>query len=370
MGAADELAKTYHDVIDFSLGDPDLITDNLIIDKAFADAKAGHTKYTDFRGDPELRNEIVRFYDEAYGMQVKDGQVMITTSGCIAMYLVMEAILDDGDEVIVPMPCFTPYPQQIELARGVPVALETLEEEQFQINAQRLEEKITERTKAIILNSPVNPTGAMFSLQTMKKIAHLAEQYDLLVVADDIYTLYCYDEPFIPFARLPGMAERTITINSFSKDYLMTGWRVGNIVALDEIIQTIQQINENVAFTSPSISQRAALHALRNRQVIQPPILREYRQRVFNAAQRINAIHNMSVLPPGGTFYLFVNIKDTGKTSDEVAEAILQQAHVLVLPGNAFGVCGEGYIRIACTCSEEKMNEAFDRIARMPMFNQ
>jgi len=369
MGASDELAKTYDDVINLSLGDPDITTHRLIIDGAFKDAAAGHTKYTDFRGDPELREEIARYYKEKFDLRLEDSQIIVTTSGCIAMYLTLEAILDDGDEVILPTPCFTPYLQQVKLARGVPVPLETYEEEGFQINVERLRGKLTERTRAIVLNTPANPTGAVFSRKVLEQVAALADEYDLMVIADEIYTLYVYEGEFFPFSSLPGMAERTVTINSFSKDYLMTGWRIGNIVAPAPIVQTIQQINENVAFTSPSISQRAAIHALRNRKEIQPAILTEYRNRVFEATRCIESIPNLSVLPPQGTFYLFINIKSTGKRSAEIAEAILREAHVLVLPGDTFGACGEGYVRIACTCPVEKLHEAFARIAKMPIFS-
>ena len=368
MGASDELAKTYDDVINLSLGDPDITTHRLIIDGAFKDAAAGHTKYTDFRGDPELREEIARYYKEKFDLRLEDSQIIVTTSGCIAMYLTLEAILDDGDEVILPTPCFTPYLQQVKLARGVPVPLETYEEEGFQINVERLRGKLTERTRAIVLNTPANPTGAVFSRKVLEQVAALADEYDLMVIADEIYTLYVYEGEFFPFSSLPGMAERTVTINSFSKDYLMTGWRIGNIVAPAPIVQTIQQINENVAFTSPSISQRAAIHALRNRKEIQPAILAEFRYRVFEAARCIASIPNMSVLPPQGAFYLFANVKGTGKRSIETAEAILREAHVLVLPGDTFGACGEGYVRIACTCPAEKLREAFTRIAGMPIF--
>lgn len=159
MGKSDEMAKTFDDVINLSLGDPDLITDDIIIDGAFADAKAGHTKYTDFRGDPELRAEICRFYREEYGMGVRDEEVFVCASASLGMYLSLEAIVDDGDEVILQAPFFTPYPQQVELARGIPVELATYEDEDFQINIERLESLITERTKALVINSPSNPTG-------------------------------------------------------------------------------------------------------------------------------------------------------------------------------------------------------------------
>lgn len=371
MGKSDEMAKSFDDVINLSLGDPDLITHDLIIDKAFADAKAGHTKYTDFRGDPELRSEIAKFYQEEYDMAIPDEEIFVCTSACEGMYLALEAILDDGDEVIMQAPYFTPYQQQVELARGVPVELATYEEEDFQIQTERLRSLITDKTKALIINSPSNPTGNCLSVETMEKIAEIAEEYDLLVIADDIYTSFSYQHDFVPFASLPGMRKRTIVLNSFSKNFTMTGWRIGNIIAPKEIIAVIQQINENVVFTAPSISQRAAIYALRHRKEIQPPMVEEYRRRMFYAAERINQIPKLRVInPPKGSFYLFVNVKEMGLSSEAAAEAILREAHVLVLPGNAFGACGEGYVRIACTVNVETLGEAFDRIEKMTIFKE
>lgn len=366
MGKSDEMAKSFDDCINLSLGDPDLVTNDLIIDKSYEDAKCGHTKYTDFRGDPELRTEIRKYYKEEYHMDVKDEEVFVCASACLGMYLALEAILDDGDEVILQAPFFTPYPQQVELSRGIPIELPTYEDEDFQINVERLESLITERTKALVINSPSNPTGNCLTVDTMEKIAKIAVKHDLIVVSDDIYTAFSYQNPFVPFATLSGMKERTIILNSFSKNFTMTGWRVGNIIAPDYIIKVIQQINENVVFTAPSISQRAAIHALRHRAQIQPPMVEEYRKRMFYAAERINQIPKLSVInPPKGSFYLFINIKETGLTSVQAAEKILEEAHVLMLPGDAFGACGEGYVRIACTVCVETLKEAFDRIERI-----
>lgn len=363
MGQSDVMARSFDDVINLSLGDPDLITHDIIIEGAFADAKRGHTKYTDFRGDPELRAEICKYYAEEYGMDVKDEEVFVCASACLGMYLALEAIIDDGDEVILQAPYFTPYPQQVELARGIPVELPTYEDEDFQINIQRLESLITERTKALVINSPSNPTGNCLTVETMEQIAEVAEKYGLVVITDDIYTSFSYRNSFVPLASLPGMKERTIIINSFSKNFTMTGWRVGNIIAPDYIIRVIQQINENVVFTAPSISQRAAIYALRHRSEIQPPMVEEYRRRMFYAAERVNQIPKLSVIyPPKGSFYLFINIKASGLSSVETADLLLRKAHVLVLPGDAFGASGEGYVRIACTVGVDRLKEAFDRI--------
>lgn len=366
MGKSDVLAKSFDDCINLSLGDPDLITNELIIDKAFADAKAGHTRYTDFRGDPQLRKEIADFYQKEYAAEVKDEEIFVTASGCIAMYLALEAILNDGDEVIMQSPYFTPYPNQVILARGVPVELPSYEEEDWQINVERLERLITSKTRALIINTPANPTGSCLTMETMEKLAEVARRHDLIVIADDIYTAFSYEHPFVPFMTLPGMKERTITINSFSKNFTMTGWRIGNIIAPDYIVKVIQQINEGVVFTAPSVSQRAAIHALRHRKEIQPEMIEEYRKRTYYAAERINQIPGLSVIyPPKGSFYLFMNVKATGLTSQEAADKILREAHVLMLPGSAFGSCGEGYLRIACTVGVEKLKEAFDRIEKL-----
>ena len=368
MGKVDGLARRFADVIALSLGDPDIITDASVIEKAFEDAKAGHTKYTEFRGDPELRAEIACFYREEYGVHIDDEEIFVIAGGCVGMHLVLESILDDGDEVIMQSPYFTPYKQQIELARGVPVELGTYEDEMFQVCPKRLEGLVTERTKAIIINTPSNPTGYCQTEETMAAIGQIAKRHGLLVIADDIYTAYSFRKPFIPIMSLGDMKERTITINSASKDFAMTGWRIGNIIAPPNIINTIQQVNENVMFTAPAMSQRALMHAIRGRKKIQPPLVAEYKKRVAYAAGRVETIPNMSVLTPEGTFYLFINIKKTGLSSEEVSMRILEEAHVVTIPGISFGACGEGYIRIACTQNTDTLKEAFDRIEQMNLF--
>lgn len=369
MGKSADLVSQFDDVINLSLGDPDLTTDGRIITKAFEDAKAGHTHYTNPLGDLELREEIVKYYQEEYDHQISSDECLITTSGCHAMWLIMETILDDGDEVIVIEPYFTPYPDQIALARGKAVFLKTFEEEGFQINIEALEKCITHRTKAIIVNTPSNPTGVCLTKESLKKIAQVAITNDLLVIADDIYTAFSFEEPFLPITTLEGMKERTISIRSFSKDYCMTGWRIGYVIAPDFLIQMMKAINENNVFTAPSISQRAALHALRMRHEIQPEIIEAFKSRVDYAYSRIQMIPKLSVLPPRGSIYLFVNIKATGLSSAKVCDYLFQSCHILAIPGNAFGESGEGYIRLAMTVGVDVLEQAFDRIALDPLFN-
>lgn len=368
FGTTNEKAAQFDDCINLSIGDPDLITDKIIIDGAYQDALKGHTRYTNMYGDIELRDEIRKFYKDEYDLDIAPDEVIVTTSGLIAMYMALQAILDEGDEVIIQSPFFTPYTAQVEMARGIPVELDTYEEEDFQINIDRLKSLITPRTKALIINTPSNPTGSCLSADTLGEIAKIAEEGDLIVIADDIYTSYSFEKDFIPFMSMPGMRERTITINSFSKNFIMTGWRVGNIIAPAFIVRVLKDMGENIVYSAPAPSQRAAIYALRNRKVIQPPIIAEYRKRMEYAAERINRIPWMSVItPPKGSFYLFINIKKSGLSSLDAADMILEKAHVLLLPGNAFGRCGEGYLRLACTVGVDKLEEAFDRIEKIEL---
>ncbi len=370
MGESDSLLDKFDDAINFSLGDPDFTTPEPIIHLAMKDAIEGHTHYTDSFGDPELRDEIMKYYKDEFGLDARREEIMVTTSGGHAMWLVLEAILDDGDEVIIPDPYYTPYPQQVELTRGKPVFLPTYEEEMFEINVDRLEKLITNRTKAIIVNTPNNPTGTCYKRKTMEDIARIAKKHDLIVIADDIYTEFSFEEPFIPMATIDGMRERTITVSSFSKNFAMTGWRIGYILAPDFIIKTVKDINENNVYTAPSISQRAALHALRMRKEICPSIVNEIRDRMMYAYDRISKIPKLFCLPPRGSIYLFVNIKDTGLNSTEFCEVLLKEAHIVALPGIAFGSCGEGYIRLALTIGISEMKEAFDRIEKLSVLNK
>lgn len=370
MGESASLLGQFDDIIDFSLGDPDFTTPEPIINLSMEDAKKGHTHYTDFFGDPELRDEITKYYKDEFGLDIKREEIMVTTSACHAMWLVLEAILDDGDEVIVPDPYFTPYPQQIKLARGKPVYLPTYEEEMFEVNVDRLEKLITNRSKALIINTPNNPTGTCFKRETMEDIAKIAKKHDLIIIADDIYTEFSFEEPFIPMVSIDGMRERTITLSSFSKNFAMTGWRIGYILAPDFIINIVKDINENNVFTAPSISQRAAIYALRLRKKVCPPIVNEIKNRMVYAYDRISKISKLSCLPPRGSMYLFVNIKETGLNSIQFCDILLKEAHVVALPGIAFGKCGEGYVRLALTISIPELEEAFDRIEKLSIFKE
>ncbi len=368
LGEIVDLSQKYADIIDLSLGDPDIITPEEIIDSAFADAKRGHTRYAHSQGDVELREEIANSYKKRYGFDVGIDEVMAVVGANHGLYLALEAVVDQGDEVIIHEPYYTPYELQVRMAGGKPVFLQTFEEDGFQIDVKRLEGLITEKTKAIIINTPSNPTGACFGEEVMLSISKLAIDRDLLIISDDVYGSFTFNTTFKPMATFPGMKERTIIMGSFSKDFAMTGWRIGYIIAPASIIRCIREINEAVCYSAPTISQRAAVKALKVRDRVRSEIVDIFRERVYYSYERISRIPGLSSMEPQGSFYLFVNIKQTGLSSRQVSRILLEDAHVLVIPGTAFGESGEGYIRIACTVSKNRLKEAFNRIKKISLF--
>lgn len=357
--------EKYSDIIDLSIGDPDLTTDERIIHAAFADAKAGYTHYGNPKGDPELIAGICKTWKEDFDQIVTPEEVIITASSCMGMYLALSALLDPGDEVITFSPYFAVYRQQIEFCGGKCVEVPTYAAENFSIDEQRLRQAVTEKTKAIIFNNPNNPTGMAYDRKESEIIAKIAQEYDLLVLADEIYTAYIVTGDHVPMRTLPGMEERTVTLNSFSKNYLMTGWRVGCIIADPAIIQVINHVNGCMIYAAPSVSQRAALAALPLRQEIRKEYVEYLLKRLTYVTSRIERIPYLDLVKPRGTFYLFPGIQKTGLTSAEFCRTLLEQVHVLVTPGHVFGSTGEGHFRIACTVDTDKLEEAFDRMEKL-----
>ena len=358
------LAK-YKDIIDLSIGDTDFVTDGAIIEAAFRDAKAGHTHYGDPKGDPELIAAVCRAWEEDFGQPLPRDHVLVSASSCLGMALTMLTILDPGDEVIVFSPYFPMYREQIELAGGVCVEVPTYASEDYAIDEARLRAAVTPRTKAVIFNNPTNPTGMAYGMETMELLARVAKEYDLLIAADEIYTTYLYEGDFRPLRTLPGMAERTITLNSFSKNFLMTGWRVGVILAEPELLSVMNTVNGSLIYTAPSISQRAALQALAMRKDIREKYVTAYCDRIFYAADRIERIPYLSLVRPKGTFYLFPGVEKTGLADKAFCKELLERAHVLVSPGSAFGASAAGHFRIACTVGIDRLKTAFDRMEEL-----
>lgn len=360
-----EALRRYSDVIDLSIGDTDFTTDRRIIDAAYADACAGHTHYGDPKGDPELIEAICQAWKEDFNQDVSPAEVLVTTSSCMGMSQALLALLNPGDEVLVFGPYFADYNNQIYLAGGKMVEVVTKEENHYAPEEAAIRAAITPRTRAMIVNTPCNPTGAAYSMETLAMLAKLATEYDLLILADEIYTRYLYDGAFVPMRTLPGMADRVVTLNSFSKNFLMTGWRVGYIIAHPELIQVFQQVNEGLTYVAPSISQRAALKALSLRNEIAEEYITKYRDRVYYVADRIAQIPYLSLYRPRGTFYAFPGIAKTGMEDKAFCAYLLEQAHIMVAPGCVFGAAGIGHFRIACTVSQSKLAEAMDRMEKL-----
>ena len=359
------MLKYKDDIIELSIGDTDFTTDERIIEAAFEDARRGYTHYGFPKGDPELIDAYIRAWKEDHGQDLDPESVTVSASSMMGMQTALLAMLDPGDEVIIFSPYFTPYASQIKNAGGVPVIVSTYASENFDIPRERLEEAITPRTKAVIFNNPCNPTGRFYPLSTRQMLADIAKEKDLVIIADEIYTSFVYEGEFVPMRTLEGMEERTITLNSFSKNFLMTGWRIGMIISDPAFAAVIKNINTDYIYTAPSISQRAAIKALEIREDIKKTYISKYRERVEYSSKRLEAIPYLSLVPPGGTFYIFPGIQKTGLTSAEFTDQLLERAHILVTPGTAFGPAGEGHFRISCTVPKYKLKEALDRMEKL-----
>lgn len=356
------LAKKTPNLIDLSIGDPDLITDATIIDAAFADVKAGHTKYTASDGSADFIQTVVDFYQKQYQLTFSPSQVRGTVGALHGMYLALAAIIDPGDEVIIHEPYFSPYKQQVELVGGVPVFIPTFEKDGFQIDVEVLKAAITEKTRAIIINSPNNPTGAVFSPETFEKIAAVAIEHDLLILSDEVYEAFCFDDTFVPMAAFAP--ENTITFSSFSKAFAMTGWRIGYMIAPESINLAAKLINEAIAYSAPTPSQRAGIYALNHYDTLVPQVVAVFKERLTYIEQRVAEIPFLSLSPVKGSMYAFINIEQTGLDSVSFVEKLLKETSVLMIPGKAFGeTTGDGYVRLAATQSLDLLKEAFDRIA-------
>ena len=356
------LAKKTPNLIDLSIGDPDLITDATIIEAAFADVKAGHTKYTASDGSADFIQTVVDFYQKQYQLTFSPSQVRGTVGALHGMYLALAAIIDPGDEVIIHEPYFSPYKQQVELVGGVPVFIPTFEKDGFQIDVEVLKAAITEKTRAIIINSPNNPTGAVFSPETFEKIAAVAIDHDLLILSDEVYEAFCFDDTFVPMAAFAP--ENTITFSSFSKAFAMTGWRIGYMIAPESINLTAKMINEAIAYSAPTPSQRAGIYALNHYDTLVPQVVAVFKERLTYIEQRVAEIPFLSLSPVKGSMYAFINIEQTGLDSVSFVEKLLKETSVLMIPGKAFGeTTGDGYVRLAATQSLDLLKEAFDRIA-------
>ena len=363
MEKAKKMQQAGKNVIHLEIGRPDFDTPEKIKEAAYESLKAGHVFYTSNYGIPALRKEIAKWETEHHGVQYDADEVLVTVGVGEATYASMAAFLEDGDEVLVPNPVWLNYIHVPSSLGAVPVTYNLKEENNYQIDMEELESKITDKTKMIVIVNPSNPTGGVLSRETLEKLSQLAIKNDLLVVADEIYSQLVYDDTkHVSIASLPGMKERTITLGGFSKAYSMTGWRLGYMCAPRGIIAACVRVHQYTITCASSFVQEAAVTALRDCADDVEAMRQEYQRRKDYAVKALNEINGISCNDPQGAFYIFVNVKSLGMSSMEVAEYFLEEAKVAMVPGSAFGSEGEGYLRLSYACSYEDLQEAIRRI--------
>ena len=352
------------DVISLGVGEPDFETPWHIRDEGIYSLEKGRTFYTANAGLLELREEINKYLNRRFGLSYdpKDG-ILVTVGGSEAIDIALRAMVDPGDEVIIPQPSYVSYEPCAVLAGAKPVIIELKNENQFRLTAAELEAAITDRTKGLILPFPNNPTGAVMERRDLEEIAKVIEKHDIFVLSDEIYSELCYTENHVSIANIPGMWERTVLINGFSKSYAMTGWRLGYACGPQEIIEQMYKIHQFCIMCAPTTSQYAAIDALRNGDADVQMMRESYNQR---RRYLVNAFKEMGLecFEPFGAFYMFPCVKQFGMTSDEFATKLLHEEKLAVVPGNAFGDSGEGFLRISYAYSLENLKKAIARLER------
>lgn len=360
-----DIVNEMKDAISLGVGEPDFDTPWHVREEGIYSLEKGRTFYTSNAGLKELKVEIHNYLQRRCSVTYDpDTEIMVTVGGSEAIDLAMRAMLDPGDEVLIPQPSYVAYPPCVVLAGGVPVVIELEEKDEFRLTPEKLLEKITPKTKILVLPFPNNPTGAVMRREDLEKIAAIVEEKDLFVVSDEIYAELTYgDEAHVSIASLPGMKERTVLINGFSKAYAMTGWRLGYACAPAAVLKQMLKIHQYAIMCAPTTSQYAAVEAMRNGDEDVKNMREAYDQR---RRYLIHAFAEMGLdcFEPLGAFYMFPSIKRFGMTSEEFATRLLQEEKVAVVPGTAFGDCGEGFLRVSYAYSLKSLKEALGRIER------
>jgi len=360
-----KMAKSVPDAIYLNIGEPDFPTPTHIVEAAKRAMDRGDTHYTPDEGIPELRRAIAEKESEKLGLKLSEENVVVTAGATGGTYATLMASIDPGDEVLVPDPYYSGYYYAVQMAGGTLVGLRQVEERGFQIDASELEHKISPKTKAMVVVSPNNPTGVMLTDDTLKTIAEMACENDLLVVSDEVYDEFVFDGKFRSIATFPGMSERTVVVNSFSKTYAMTGWRIGYAVGPKEMMGQIAKASHATGICVNSIAQYAALAALQGPQEPTRKMLEVYKTRRRLLVDALKRIPQFSLVEPQGAFFAFPNISATGMTSMDLFKYLLREARVVVLPGYPFfGLRGENHIRLSYATSTTKLQEAIERIAK------
>jgi aminotransferase len=359
-----DLIAATEGVITLGIGEPDYATPWHICEAAIGSLEKGYTMYTSNSGMPGLRYELASYLKNKSGLDYDpDSELLITVGVSEAMDLAMRAILDPGDEVILPDPCYVSYKACVLLAGGNPVMVPTSEKNRFEISPADIEDRVSDRTKAIIIGYPANPTGTVMPREKLRQIAEIAQRRNLLVISDEIYSRLVYGFEHTCFATLPGIKDRTILLNGFSKAYAMTGWRIGYAAAPAGIIAAMTKIHQYTIMSAPTMAQVAAAEALKSGEDSVTEMVEDYNRRRLFTVKGLNEI-GLTCFEPRGAFYAFPSIKGTGMTSEEFSERLLTEEKTAVVPGTAFGECGEGYVRCCYATSLAAIEEALTRMKR------
>ncbi len=360
-----DIVATMKDVISLGIGEPDFTTPKPILDAGIRSLQNGETHYTSNWGKLELRQGIADNLQNRYGVKYDPANEIIATVGVSeALYLTFVAILNPGDEVIIPTPCFVSYQAEVILAGGVPIEIPSRPENQFMVDPADIRKSITPRTKCIFIGYPSNPTGAVATKEVMLEIAKIAEEFDLLVVSDEIYDRLVYDFKHVCFPALgESIQRRTILLGGFSKDYAMTGWRIGYACGPADIIQGLVRIHQYTIMSAPTTAQDAALEALKTGNPYVEEMVAEYNRRRKLLVAGLNRL-GLSTFEPRGAFYTFPNIKASGMDDETFAEKLLMEQGVAVVPGNAFGPGGDGFVRACYATEYSKIEEALRRMEK------
>ncbi len=357
-----DIAEKMNNVISLGVGEPDFATPWHIRQAGIQSLEDKKTRYTANRGIAQLRNEISKYLLKRFDLDYNpDGDILITVGGSEGIDCAVRAIVNPGDEVIIPQPSFVCYEPIVRLAGGVPVFIETVAENEFRLTADQLKKAITEKTKLLILPYPCNPTGAIMTAEDLEAIADVLRDTDIFILSDEIYCELTYGENHVSIASIDGMKERTVLIGGFSKSYSMTGWRMGYACADVEIMKQMVKIHQFAIMSAPTTSQYAAVEAIKNGDEDIARMRNQYDARRRLMVNGFNKI-GLTCFEPKGAFYAFPSIKSTGLSSDEFCEQLLKRYNVAVIPGSAFGECGDGYIRASYCYSVEHIEEALRRI--------
>jgi aminotransferase len=359
-----EIVQSMKDVISLGIGEPDFVTPWHIREAAVYSLEKGKTGYTSNLGSPRLRRSIAAYVEKHFSVSYNPHDEIIVTVGVSeAIDLALRALLNPGDEVLYHEPCYVSYGPSIQLAGGVPVPVATRGEDEFSLRAADLEKAVTKKTRVLMLNFPTNPTGAVMPLEELKKIAAFATKHDLVVLTDEIYSELTYDEvPHHSIAALPGMKERTLFLHGFSKAFAMTGWRIGYACGPADIIEAMMKIHQYSMLCAPIMAQEAAVEALERGTRSMERMREEYRLRRNFIVSSLNEAGIPCHLPKGA-FYVFPDIRGTGLSSRDFSLKLLETKNVAVVPGTAFGTCGEGYVRCSYATAMDQIKIAVERIS-------